>query len=93
MKFHIRRGLEESHRAVAAGLYWEAFAGKLGPALNPCQRAQPFLEKAINPDACVTAIADDGSLLGVAGFKTKDGGFVEGDFDLIRKVYGLIGAL
>lgn len=88
----IRLGLPDDHRKAAALLYWEAFGPKLGKLLGPTPRAVAFITDVIDPTHCISALSSDGkSLLGVAGFKTKKGGFVGGGLsDLIRH-YGLFG--
>lgn len=93
MTVKLRRGVLEAHRAAAATLYWEAFEGKLGPMLNPPDRGRAFLEKVIDPVFAVSAVAPDGTLLGLSGFKTRRGAFVGGTFGDLRADYGLLGAV
>jgi ribosomal protein S18 acetylase RimI-like enzyme len=88
----IRRGLAEAHRPGAAALYWEAFAGKLGPVIGPRARAEAFLEDVMDPVFAVSAVAADGSLAGLFGFKTRRGAFVQGDYGDMRAHFGLLGA-
>lgn len=89
----IRRGLAAGERAIAARLYWEAFERKLQVPLGPRSKALAFLEVAVRPDHALVALGDDGGVVGIAGFKTPEGTFVGGDFDDLRAVYGLLGAL
>ncbi len=89
----IVRGLPDHLRREAAQVYWQAFGGKLGRVMGPDARALAFLERAINPRQALVALDDDGSLLGLAGFKTPEGGFVDGTFGMMRRVYGTWGAL
>ncbi|MCR9089659.1 MAG: GNAT family N-acetyltransferase [Rhodobacteraceae bacterium] len=92
MKYVLRRGVPDTQRAAAAVLYWEAFERKLGPLLGPPERGRGFLERVINPDFAVVAVAPDGALLGLSGFKTLDGVFVGGGFRDLRTDFGLFGA-
>ncbi len=88
---HIRFGLPEDHRAEAAVLYWQAFGGKLGRVLGPEPMALRFLQRVMRADHCLTAIDDDGRLLGIAGFKTPESSFAGGSLADLRAVYGRFG--
>lgn len=90
--FTIQNGLPNEIVPNAALLYWEAFQQKLGPILQPEPRALQFLERCTRPDHAICAVGNDGRLVGVAGFKSASGAFIEGTFDHLRKVYGLPGA-
>ncbi|MEO1192307.1 MAG: GNAT family N-acetyltransferase [Pseudomonadota bacterium] len=92
-KFHIQKGIPAGERERAAALYWVAFSSKLGRVMRPEQKALAFLAAAINPDFGYAAIAQDGRLLGVAGFKTSEGGLVGGGFRSLARVYGVLGAM
>lgn len=89
----IRRGLATDERPIAARLYWEAFERKLEVSLGPRSRALAFLELALRPDHALVALDGEGGVVGIAGFKTKDGTFVGGDFKDLRTIYGPLGAL
>lgn len=89
---HVVLGMRESDRSAAARLYWEAFGGKLGRILGPEPRALRFLERAIRADHCFTATSDDGTLIGIAGFKSLDGSFASGTPDDLVMIYGQFGA-
>ena len=84
-------GLEDQHRPAAARLYWEAFGGKLGRVMGPDPRALRYLERVIRADHVITATSG-GQLLGLAGFKSPEGGFADGGWRDLRAVYGLPGA-
>jgi ribosomal protein S18 acetylase RimI-like enzyme len=88
---HIRFGLLEDHRAEAAALYWQAFGSKLGRVLGPEPMALRFLQRVMRADHCLTAMDDDGRLLGLAGFKTPAASFAGGSLADLRAVYGLVG--
>ncbi|MFZ3582235.1 GNAT family N-acetyltransferase [Loktanella sp. DJP18] len=89
----IATGLPAHLRAPAAALYWEAFGAKLGRVLGPDTQALAFIAKAIDPSHVICATAPDGSLLGVAGFKTHRSAFVAGSLPLLAEIYGWPGAL
>lgn len=88
----LRLGLAPSNRPAAARLYWEAFAGKLGRLMGPEDRALPYLDRIIDETHCVTAEDGNGHLLGLAGFRSPQGGFASGSFADMRAIYGLAGA-
>ena len=84
-------GLPPAMRAQAARLYWEAFGGKLDRVLGPEPRALVFFERVIRADHCLAAIAPDGRLIGIAGFKTPQGSFAGGSWGDLTAVYGALG--
>ena len=81
-------GLHGHLRADAARIYWEAFGGKLGRVLGPERQALAFFERVMRQDHCFTAVAADGALVGLAGFKTAIGSFAGGGWSDLRAVYG-----
>jgi ribosomal protein S18 acetylase RimI-like enzyme len=87
----IFSGLHPHLRADAARLYWEAFGGKLGRVLGPEPRALAFFERVIRLDHCLTALDDQGQLVGLAGFKTPNGSFAGGSWADLTAVYGAFG--
>lgn len=86
----IFSGLHAHLRADAARLYWEAFGGKLDRVLGPDPRALAFFERVIRTDHCLAAL-DDGTLIGIAGFKTTSGSFAGGGWADLIAVYGAWG--
>ncbi|MDF1873859.1 GNAT family N-acetyltransferase [Vannielia sp.] len=86
-----KRGLEEAHRGAAAALFWGAFKGKLGRIMRPDAKALSFITEMIQPGFALSAV-EDGKLLGVAGFKTRDGGFLAGELSDLARHYGGFGA-
>lgn len=89
--FLIRQGFPEPERQRAAEIYWEAFRDKLGRVMGPDRRALTFLATALRADHCLSAVDDQGRLLGLAGFKTPQGCFAGGSTEEMRKVYGRFG--
>jgi hypothetical protein len=89
----IVHGFRDADRPAIAALYWEAFGAKLGRALGPRDRALRFIEGVLSPGHAVCAWSEAGELLGVAGFKTREGALVGGDFADMARVYGRAGAL
>lgn len=88
----IARGFAPADRAAVAALYWEAFGAKLGRVLGPDARALRFVEAALSPAHAICAY-EDGALLGVAGFKDREGALVGGEMADMARVYGRAGAL
>ncbi len=93
MNVTIARGFREDQRAAAASLYWQAFRGKLGPLMRPEDKALAFFRAVLDPAFAINAAAPDGTLLGLAGFKTAQGAFVGGGLRNIAGTYGWPGAL
>lgn len=91
--FTVRAGLDEAHRAEAAQLFWAAFRDKLGVTLGPEDRALAFVARVLRPRNAISAVGADGTLLGVAGFRSEHGALLGGDVDDLREVYGWLGAL
>ncbi len=89
----ITKGIPPRDRAAATALYWEAFGAKLGRVMGPANKAQAFVELVLDPTHAICAHDADGTLLGVAGFKTIEGALVGGDFGDMAAVYGRFGAL
>lgn len=78
-------------RRVAAGLYWLAFRDKLGRLLGPDARALALLARVLRADHALVALAPDGRVIGVGGFRSPQGGFVVLDADSLAGVYGDFG--
>lgn len=89
----ITKGFHEAERDKVAELYWEAFAPKLGFALGPAENANRFLQRVANPDFALSARDAEDNLLGLAGFKTREGSLIGGSFEDLRAVYGTFGAI
>ena len=87
----IEQGLRLANRDAAAELFWEAFKGKLMPVMQPETMALSFLRTAIDPSHAISAVSEQGELLGIVGFKTAKGGFVGGGLRELSGVYGPVG--
>lgn len=88
----ILAGFPEAQRSAVAHLYWQAFGGKLDQLLGPEARALQFLTPLLDPRFCLSAQTPDGRVLGLAGFKTTDGGLAGGDWQELRATYGVLGS-
>lgn len=86
----ITTGIPEKHKAEAAALYWEAFSEKLNFTMGPKYRAMLFINNVMRLDHGICAHDEYGRLVGVAGFKTKQGALVGGEFKDLRRVYGWV---
>jgi ribosomal protein S18 acetylase RimI-like enzyme len=89
----ITKGFPDSDRPRIAALYWEAFGMKLGRTMGPKPKALRFFEAVLHAPHALCARDADGTLLGVAGFKTHQGALVGGSFRDMVAVYGWIGAV
>jgi ribosomal protein S18 acetylase RimI-like enzyme len=89
----VSLGLPKSLRRDAAQLYWQAFGPKLGIVRGPEHRALAFLEGVIRADHVLIVTGEDGSLLGLAGFKSPNGSFAMGNPTALRAFYGPWGGL
>ena len=85
-------GIDAAHHEKAAALYWQAFGGKLGVVLGPERKAIAFIKSVLSPEHGISAVDDDGRLVGVVGFKTVKGALVDGGFHDMRRIYGFVGA-
>lgn len=89
----ISDGFQPHEAAIAAGLFWAAFRGKLGPLMRPKARALAFLAAAMTPGFALTARDDSGRILGLAGYKTAHGALVQGGWADLVRAYGTFGAV
>lgn len=90
--FEVIAGLRPEHAKAAAEGYWRAFSRKLHFPLGPETKAIAFIERVLDPDHAISAVSNSGEFLGVAGFKSRTGAFVGGDFCDLVAVYGGISA-
>jgi hypothetical protein len=89
--FSIVDGFQTDQRDMAIRLFWEAFEGKLLPVMKPDAKALRFLDLVADPAHAISAISSDGTLIGGAGFKTKNGSFIGGGLKELCAAYGMIG--
>jgi ribosomal protein S18 acetylase RimI-like enzyme len=73
----IMRGFPEGLRAEVARIYDAAFGPKLAIAIPDVVRRLRVLEAAFDPSHCFVAVSS-GRVLGIAGFRTRDGGLTSG---------------
>ncbi len=91
MTVRIEQGFAEAERPKAAALFWQAFAAKLHRVMGPDKKGLAFIEHAINPKFALVARDNSDRMLGLAGFKTQNGGLVEGSLSDMAKIYGWFG--
>ena len=89
----VRHGLPDHLRPEAAALYWQAFGGKLGRVLGPDARALAYLQRVMRGDHCLFVSNSQGALIGIAGFKSPEGGFANGEIEDMKAIYGKAGGL
>ena len=92
-EFRIEPGFPDGQASLAARLFWSAFREKLEKVMKPEARALAFLEKTLDPHFAISAVSRDGTLLGLAGYKTDQGAFVNGTLTQMTSVYGRFGGL
>lgn len=90
---HLVDGFAEESREEIAKLFWQAFSQKLMRVLGPEPKAVAYLARVIQPEFSLCALDADGRVVGLAGFKTAQGGLVGGNFKDMTAVYGKLGAL
>ncbi|MFG3310006.1 GNAT family N-acetyltransferase [Streptomyces wuyuanensis] len=83
----VRRGVPAGAERRAAELYWDAFGRKLGPALNPPDKAVSFLAAHLNADRAVCALLD-GQLVGLAGYQLDGRALTGGSASDVLHAYG-----
>ena len=91
--YQLQSGLFPYQIPKAAELFWQAFQRKLGWALGPEDKALEFLEYVIDPEHALAVVDENGNVLGIAGFKTREGAFVGGTLADIQRVYGFMSGL
>lgn len=90
MSLRLTLGIAPEHRTEAARLYWQAFSDKLGRVLGPEPMALAYLNRVIRADHAIGAVGQ-GRLLGLAGFKSPEGGFADGKWSDLRATFGMAG--
>ncbi|MFD3517465.1 GNAT family N-acetyltransferase [Streptomyces sp. NPDC058657] len=83
----VRRGIPAGAERRAAELYWGAFGRKLGPALNPPDKAVPFIAAHLNADRGICALLD-GQLVGLAGYQVDGRSLTGGSAAAVLREYG-----
>lgn len=91
MNLKISDGFDQIQRSKAISLFWVAFRGKLNLIMSPEEKALAFLNLVADPSHAISATNDDGILIGIAGFKTKQGSFIGGGLPELRSIYGVFG--
>jgi ribosomal protein S18 acetylase RimI-like enzyme len=83
----VRRGVPAGAERRAAELYWDAFGRKLGPALNPSDKAVPFIAAHLNTDRALCALLG-GQLVGLAGYHHGGRALTGGSASAVLRAYG-----
>ncbi|MFI9770333.1 GNAT family N-acetyltransferase [Streptomyces sp. NPDC052415] len=83
----LRRSIPAGAERRAAELYWDAFGRKLGPALNPPDKAVPFIAAHLNADRAVCALLG-GRLVGLAGYQLDGRSLTGGSAAAVLRTYG-----
>lgn len=88
----VRRGVPPGSESRVAALYWEAFGRKLGPALDPPDKARAFLAAHLRHDRGVVALVG-GEVAGVAGYRLGGHGLTGGGAGDVLSSYGILRGL
>ncbi|MEU3555812.1 GNAT family N-acetyltransferase [Streptomyces fragilis] len=83
----VQRGVPAGAERRVAELYWEAFGRKLGPALNPADKAVSFIAAHLNTDRAVCALLD-GRIVGLAGYHHGGRALTGGSARAVLRAYG-----
>jgi GNAT superfamily N-acetyltransferase len=91
----IIRGLGVEDLSPAAAILLDAFEEKIAHELRPVseEQAMRITMAGIVPERAWCALAEDGSLVGLAGVAAPGRPFFHIPFDLMRREFGLWGAL
>lgn len=89
----ITQGFLPEEAVEVATLFWQAFRLKLIRILSSDARAIQFIASVVQPNFALVARTPEGAILGLAGFKTSQGGLVGGGTRDLARVYGWPGAL
>lgn len=76
----------------AVDLYFYSLREKLEPLLGGDGRAQEVLMSSIVADNCLVALCN-GKLVGIMGFQTSQGGFIQPSLKTMVRIYGMPGGL
>jgi ribosomal protein S18 acetylase RimI-like enzyme len=93
MDISVAPGFADSERGEVAALFWQAFSFKLGKVMGPDTRALAFLSETLDPCYALVARDESGALLGLAGFKTNQGGLINAGLRDMSRHYGPVGCL
>ena len=88
----ITIGLKCHETNDAAKLYWQAFSKKLNYFLGPKQKGEIYISKILNKKNMFVARNKENHIVGLSGFRSKNGGAIEGSYDDLVVVYGYFGA-
>ncbi|MFD2470604.1 GNAT family N-acetyltransferase [Amycolatopsis silviterrae] len=83
----LRRSIPAGAERRAAELCWGAFGRKLGPALNPPEKAVPFLAGQLRADRAVCAFAG-GELVALAEYRLGGQAPAKGSAAAVLRTYG-----
>ncbi len=88
----INEGLPDKLKSPAAELFLEALSEKFIPILGKKDKAKKLIELSIEPGNCFYA-EEDGKLLGLLAFQTKEGSFLNPSLKELIQLYGIYKAI
>lgn len=87
-QIRILHGLPAHLRTAAAALYWRHFALQLLPLPTRPRRGMALVRAMLRPDHALVALSAQGQLVGIAGLRDAQGGFLAADPHSFRAVWG-----
>ena len=84
----VDKGFNEDERNYVAHLYWSAFGSKLEKTMAPSEKALSVFAQHASPHFALAARSPDGTLIGLAGFKTQNGGLIDFGIRELQTIYG-----
>lgn len=87
-RVRIRHGVPPHLRGAAARLYWRGFGPGLVPLPTPAREGIALVARAMHPDRALVALTPSGALVGIAGLRGPDGGFLSLSGADFRRVFG-----
>ncbi len=91
-EIEIQLGVPADQHQNAATVYYEAFAGKLGPILRDREAAIAWIARDLKPDRAFVALID-GEVVGIIGFWHRGVALTDLSFETGRSLFGLWGIL
>ena len=84
----ILHGLPAHLHTAAAALYWRHFGAQLLPLPARHRRGMALVRAVLRPDHALVALSPQGKLVGIAGLRDAQGGFLATDPQGFRHVWG-----
>lgn len=87
----IRKGVPPDLRGAAARLYWRHFGPALQPLPTPARQGIALVRSAMNHERALIAVTRRGTLVGIAGLRGAEGGFLTPSVTHFHHAFGALG--